>query len=234
MNLQGKKSGTIITLTNIKRQSAFSEKDIANSISRFFILDQDFKVTVKCNERRRITVKNEMRFDLLDPEFEWKIPNDLELRKPEQFSYLKEFKIKGQIITSKEPIPPGINARGITLFSRKKLVQVPYCFSESISSHFFSYLSGWLEVDFIDDLPEDVISTHRQSLNWEHIATRELHSQLQKCISHIQSEWRTKRTKDKKKKLTEGIPVEWLNSMSKEMRKEIENLLQKFCRSFLL
>ena len=217
--------GTTITLTNIKRKGIFSDVDIANSISRFFIFDTEFSVTVKRNQIRRITVTNKMRFELLNPEFEWKIPNDL--KKLKQFLYLEKFSIRGKVITSKEPIRPSVNARGVTLFSRKKLVQSPYQFAESTSSHFFSYLSGWLEVDFIDDVEEDVIATNRQSLNWEHPDMSELHSNLQRCMSHIQKEWRKKRNENKAKIFDKRAPDEWIRSMPKPMRVEVENFLQK-------
>jgi hypothetical protein len=82
------------------------------------------------------------------------------------------------LMTAETPITPASGLRGITLFSRQKLVNAPEFFSSSTSSHFYQYLTGWVSVDFIDDLDDDVISTNRQSLDWEHpngLAASELH-----------------------------------------------------------
>ena len=83
---------------------------------------------------------------------------------PEGSDY--EGKITGKIYTGKTPISPSSGLRGVTLFSRGKMVNAPEYFSNSASSHFFQYLTGWLSVDFIDLLEEDVISTNRQAINW--------------------------------------------------------------------
>ncbi|WP_462136868.1 TIGR02391 family protein [Candidatus Mycalebacterium sp.] len=215
-----RKDGTIVTLEKIKRRSQFSAKDLASGIARFFIVDKTFKVSVKHNENRKINVENKMRFDLLEPEFEWNFPNGLKGIK--HLGYLKKWKIRGNIIASKDPIKPNTNARGVTLFSRRKLVQSPYQFAESTSSHFYSYLSGWLEIDFIDDLSEDVISTNRQSLNWEHPKMSVLHAKLKGCIGQIEREWRKKRKEKKDKEFCRrsGFPLEkWFSSMSEDTKR---------------
>ncbi len=214
------KNGTTITLEDIKRKSDFSSRDIANSISRFFIFDENFTVKIKHNKERKITVKNQMRFDSLDEEFKWNIPEDLEDKK--LIGYLTKNQIRGEVITTIGPIRPNTKVRGVTLFSRGKLVQAPYYFSESTSSHFFSYLTGWLEIDFIDDMSEDVISTNRQSLNWENSEMSKLHSKLQDCIAFIGREWRKKRTEKKGAKIKGKLPKDWYGSIPDELMDKIE------------
>ena len=90
--------------------------------------------------------------------------------------------------------------RGITLFANGRMVNKQEFFDSSESSHFFSYTTGWLDVDFIDLLEEDVISTNRQSLEWERADTNDLKVFLQKTITQIHKEWREKRKEERRKK----------------------------------
>jgi uncharacterized protein (TIGR02391 family) len=76
------------------------------------------------------------------------------------------------------------------LFSRKKLVSVPESFPVQGSSNFFQYLTGWLEIDFIDELRPDVIATNRSSLNWNDENLELLKEFFEEIISHVHKEWR--------------------------------------------
>ena len=180
--------GTTIVLRKIQRQTDFAPEDLANSLSRMFIMDLGFEVKIKHNSNEPISVSNERRYATLDKEIEWKIPED----SPYQGEYDKSDQIVGHLMATEKPIPPNTDMRGISLFSRKKLVNSPGHFSDSTSSHFFSYLTGWLEVDFIDDLEDDVIATNRQSLNWEHEETMKLHDHLRGLINNLERDWRKK------------------------------------------
>ena len=219
-----KKNGTTITLTNIKRKTDFDGKSIAHCISRFFVFDDEFSVSVRHNNDRPIEVTNEMRFDQLDEEFVWEFPKHLKGSK--HYPHLVEHDIKGKVITSIEPIPPSMRARGIALFARKKLVQAPSFYADSTSSHFFSYLSGSLSADFIDDISEDVISTNRLSLNWEHPEMHKLQSVLAGCISHIHRKWRNKRKRLSRNKVKSRIRPGWYDSMPSKIRTEVKKLVE--------
>jgi uncharacterized protein (TIGR02391 family) len=119
--------------------------------------------------------------------------------------------------------------RGITLFSRKKLVNVPEYFSNSISSHFFSYVTGWLEVDFIDDLEDDVISTNRQSLNWEHPEMGKLREYLRNLLGWLERDWREKRSKKREEELTKktGINISsWFDKLPAEIKSKVQPVVE--------
>ena len=141
--------GTKITLREIRRKSDFSAEDLANSLSKMFILEPDFEIEIRRNSEDPIIVSNEKKYEDLQKQVEWKIPDDYK----DESDYEKAGEIKGHLMATEKPIPPKTNMRGITLFSRKKMVNRPEYFSNSTSSHFFSYLTGWLEVDFIDEFP---------------------------------------------------------------------------------
>ena len=86
--------------------------------------------------------------------------------------------------------------RGIYLTSRGKIVNTANFYGLRDTDQFHSYVTGYLEVDFIDEFDIDVISTDRHSLNWEHDKTRELQDYLQKIIKKIGGEWRHKRAEE--------------------------------------
>jgi hypothetical protein len=91
--------------------------------------------------------------------------------------------------------------RGIYLTSRGKIVNEASFYGARDNDQFHSYVTGYLEVDFIDDFLEDVISTDRHSLNWEHDETRDLQEYLQKVIRKIGANWKKKRGDEKKKQV---------------------------------
>lgn len=216
--------GTIITLRGIQRVTDFSPTELATSLSKIFITDDEFVIRIQHNDEEPILVENERKYESLEKEVEWSVPADI----TENADYLQEKGITGHLIATKTPIAPKTNMRGITLFSRKKLVNLPEYFSDSTSSHFYSYLTGWLEVDFIDDLPEDVIATNRQSLNWDHPVMAELRDKLRGILNWLERDWRKKRESSRQKKLsdTTGINIpDWLSKVPEDVRALLAPLL---------
>ena len=232
-NVEGGDSGTKITLTNISRESDFAEELLANSIAKFFIFDKDFVVTMRRNDGKAVELSNDMHFSVFGEEFCWNFPEDFSHI---ETNYEHRHEIQGKIITPEKPIAPRFHSKGVSLFSRGKLVQSPYQFSDSASSHFFSYMTGWIKVDFIEDFHEDVISTNRQTLNWGHSQTSELHKYLEACVRFVQLDWRKKR-RDKKiaeiNKNLGNIDMEnWIESMPKNIRSNFEIFTQKLIEEF--
>ncbi len=220
--------GTTITLKNIRRMSDFNARSLAVSLSKFFILDNDFSVNIQHNDEKPIEITNNMKYESLDVEFKWEIPNSL---KGFDSSYKNKDKVIGQVFTTKKPIQPATNMRGITLFSRKKLVNLPEYFSDTTSSHVFSYLSGWLEVDFIDDLSDDVIETNRQSLDWDNPEISDLKKYLQSVVKWLEKSWREQRKADQTKKLTNGSGIDinkWKSLMPNEIKTNLNPIIAAF------
>ncbi len=228
--------GTVITLTNLKRGSPFDFVGLADSLSRIFIFDENFHLIIESPSGDKISIDNKRKYKTLDGEFDWDIASTTLV--PTTSEYYG--KLSGQLITSQKPITPSSGLRGIALFSRGKLVNAPEFFSSSTSSHFYQYLTGWISVDFIDLLAEDVISTNRQSIDWEHHEMEKLRKFLSGIVSQVNTDWRVKRKakKDQDLKDTTGIDTEaWLNTLPagvKENTKQIieslggEDALEKF------
>lgn len=184
-------NGTTITLKKIKRKTGFDPENIAYNLAKTFtVFDEvgfDTIIVHNNDVENKIEVKNELRFHEIDPEFEWEFP----LSENIGMEYEYAPKITGKVISSKTTVPSKIN--GITLFSRGKLVNDPEFYNDKASSFGFSYLTGWLNVDFIDEWEKDVISTNRKSLNWEDEDTSKLRDYLSLAIKFIYQDQRDKR-----------------------------------------
>ena len=205
------RSGTTIILTEIRRKTAFQPADLAVSLARTFAVfnERGFKVEIIHNNDKPLKITNEMKYDGIEIENSWDFPY---LAVEVEYEYVDQ--ITGKIISAKTPVGPSM--KGIALFSRGKLVNNHEFYGEKASSHGYAYLTGWLNIDFVDDWEQDVIGTNRQSLNWENEKTSELRVYLQKVVQKIYAEQRKKKAESKKnaiKKRT-GIDVDiWLQKL---------------------
>jgi len=216
--------GTKITLTNLQRKTDFDEYDLAVSISKLFnLFDKRFSVLINRNDNTPIKIDEKLKYENIEADFEWDYSS---LIAGFDVLYIDKDKINGKIIATPKPLKPGL--RGITLFANGRLVNAPEFYGISESSHGFSYFTGWLEVDFVDDWEEDVISTHRQSLNWDIPRTQELREYLKKFMSYLERVWREKRREKKKKELSKRTKINvpnWLNLLPQELRAKVEPLI---------
>ncbi len=222
--------GTSIVLRNLHRKSPFDKEVLAISLSRLFdCFGKDFRCFISVNDGEKLEIDNTLKFKNIDTQFNWKFPDDFEGVKPD-YPYRKE--INGEIISSEKPLGPGL--RGITLFANGRLVNAPEFFGSSESSHVFSYLTGWLNVDFIDNIEEDVISTNRQSLNRDAPITRALREFLVAVLRIVITDWRDKRKKIKDETISvkTGINIgKWVKALPlgtiKENTEGIIDVLEK-------
>lgn len=218
-------NGTVITLTNLKRESPFDFPGLADSLSRIFIFDDSFHLLIESPAGDKIAIDNKRKYATLDRQFEWDIASPTLV--PDTSDYYK--KLAGQLITSQKPIPPASGLRGIALFSRGKLVNSPEFFSSSTSSHFYQYLTGWINVDFIDLIAEDVISTNRQSIDWEHPEMMKLRTFLSGIVSQINTDWRVKRKemKDQDLKTITGIDTAaWVKTLPADVKEHTQQIIE--------
>ena len=221
----GEADGTIITLTHLKRESPFDFSGLADSLSRIFIFDENFHLIIESPSGDKISIDNKRRYQTLDKQFEWDLSSTVLV--PTTSEYFG--KMAGLLITSEKPLAPASGLRGIALFSRGKLVNAPEFFSSSTSSHFYQYLTGWISVDFIDLMAEDVISTNRQSIDWEHHEMEKLRKFLSGIVSQVNNDWRVKRKakKDQDLKDTTGIDTNaWINTMPADVKEYAQQIIE--------
>ncbi|AXD07583.1 TIGR02391 family protein [Salmonella enterica subsp. diarizonae] len=217
-----KTDGTTIKLSELKRQTPFDVESLADSLSKIFIVDDSFNISLKKQNGEIIKIDNDRRYSGFNQQFVWDVNEILS----EESEY--NGKIYGKLYTSETPIRPNSGLRGISLFSRGKLVNNPEFFSNSTSSHFFQYLTGWFSVDFIDELDDDVISTNRQSVDWDNAEMAKLRDFLSTLISKVNNEWRNKRKEkkdDEVKKITGIDTKHWMSTMPKNMREQTSKII---------
>lgn len=159
-------NGTKLLLKGIRRKSPFPVDLVAYSIAKNFqILNlPDFAVWLHHNDDEPFRITNEMKYDAVKPICEWDLPANI----PESLKGVlkrNNQELKGKLIASVDTV--SADMRGIALFSRGKLASNYGFLDVNSSSHGYSYITGWIDISFIEDFERDVISTNRQSLNWE-------------------------------------------------------------------
>ena len=184
--------GTEIILKEVRRKSAFDLEKIGISISKKFTILDRMQLDISFNSAALQTVTNELKYDGVNKQFSWVFPDK---KYDDSYEYWEQ--IGGEIITLDKPVKD-TEMRGIYLTSRGKIVNTSSFYGARDNDQFHNYVTGYLEVDFIDELDTDVISTDRHSLNWESDHTRELQLYLQKIIRKIGQEWKLNRANLKK------------------------------------
>ena len=223
--------GTQIILSDLKRKSPFNIDDLAVSLSKLFnFFDNNFKVVIT-DASNSVAVTKELRYSSIESQFEFDVPDFCVLTDDE---YTHKNEIKGSILTTEKPLKPGL--RGVTLFANGRLVNAPEFFGRSESSHFYSYATGWIEVDFIDDWELDVISTNRQSINWGFDETERLRDFLQKIIFSIERNWREKRKEESKAKITTDTNINldiWYDKLPEDIQPSVEKIINNVVKKEL-
>lgn len=218
--------GTTVVITELRRKTPINSEELATSLSRLFnYTDADFRlVVVDLKLNKTIEVSRERQLESLHREFTWKFPECF----TDDDAFLAEKNVHGIIVSTTKPLR---NApRGITLYSDGRLVNEPEFFGASESSHAYSYLTGHLDVDFVDALEEDLIATDRRALVWDSPETEELRRSLAELLTRIGREWRTKRSEERSARARQktGISTEeWTKSIkSDELRSSIMKILE--------
>lgn len=218
---EGSNTGTQIEITNLKRKSSFDLQSLADSVSKLFnFYDDDFKVTLYFNDENPVAIDRKRKYQNIGEEFTWSIPKDYQIGREKDG-------IKGTIYASEKPLKPDL--RGITLYARGRMVNSPEFFGVGESSHAYSYLTGWIDVDYIDGGEEDLISTQRTSLRWEEPEAEELRLQLQELLKKVEKDWRKKRKESRVREITResNLNIEkWVGSQSKKTGEQLDFLIK--------
>ena len=225
--------GTKIILTGISRKSAFLPEQIAHSIAKSFqVLNQsDFGVYLSHNEGPSLKVTNEMRYDGIDPFCVWNLPEDMSSEIKGIFEE-HAMEIKGKLISSQETVSSDMN--GIALFSRGKLVNNYSFLDVKASSHGYSYITGWLDVSYIELLGKEVIATNRQSLNWELDETADLKIFLEILYRAFFNHQKNEREEAKKNEVTKNMSIdldEWYDTLPRHERKLAKKMVSAIISS---
>lgn len=216
-------SGTTITLTNLKRKSGFPIEEYTESLAKLFNFQDEFVIYLSLNDQTPIIIDSKLKYENIQPEFEWDFQ---EIVKVNSKPYSENSNINGIIITTEKPLKA--NQRGITLFANGRMVNLPEFFGPSESSHFFSYATGWLDIDFIDNWEDDVISTNRQSIDWENTTTVELREYLASCLAIVEKQWRERRKDKKQTTVSTAVNLnvgDWLSKLPDNVQNQVQTIV---------
>lgn len=219
-------SYTRITILRLKRKSGFDVYGLTSSLAKMFnFFAPEFKVFVYHNETFTNEITNKLKYDEISAQFSWTYPDDFS----DLPGYANKTEITGKIITTEKPLKADL--RGITLFANGRMVNLPEFFGRPESSHFYSYTTGWLNVNFVDNAvgEDDLISTNRQSLDWEKDETIALRIFLQEILAFVQREWRAKRKELNRISAKEKTGIDrakWLASVPREKADIINHALE--------
>lgn len=215
--------GTTIILTDLKRKTGFNVEELASSISRLFnCLGEDFTIDISLNGSKPLEINEKLRYNTIQSQFSWNIPDFIQ----DKTNYFYTNKVKGQLFATEKPLKPGL--RGITLYAHGRMVNAPEFFGVGESSHFYSYLTGWLDVDFVDEQEDDIISTDRQSLSWDLPITLELQEKLKQLLSLVERDWREKRKVTRERKIKEQTRIDigtWYPTLSPQIKEGVEKIV---------
>ena len=213
--------GTKVELSNLRRRTPVNARDLAQSLSRLFgYVDNSFQIEVVDAGGVARPISRDSRLDVVERDIEWRIPEDLSA---ELKAAIPNDKIRGRVVAAAKPV--GAEHRGIALYAHGRLANEPEFYGVSESSYAFSYLTGYLDVDYIDDGAADVISTDRRSISWDGDITAELNLYLQRLLQWVSRERRTARSKANKERIRtdHGVDVDhWVGSIRGSERGAVE------------
>lgn len=205
--------GTTILVRQMSRKTPVVGSALASSLARLFnYVGDDFAVEVSQPDKsdQPFAVTRDLRYAAIEVETMWAVPLDV-LGAGEQ---PPDTSIGGVIYASVRPLPPEM--RGVTLYVRGRLANEPEYYGVPESSYAYSYITGFVDADYLDDLPVDVISTDRRSVSWEHDAAQALRGYLAAILRHVALLRRDTRRAANKKRLREDLgvnPEEWAGTI---------------------
>ena len=217
-------SGTKITLSELSRKTGFDMEATAIALSKLFnSFDKDFVVSISKNDEESVVLSKEMKYEGMIKQFEWDV-QDIISQIDSNYEYKKL--LKGKIVSSKTPMKQDL--RGITIYVNGRLANTPGFFGAPEAGHTVSYISGWIDADYLDEFDKDLISTDRQSLSWDMPEVEELQVLLIDIVKYLIKDWSEKRKNAKLESNSErsGINTkEWFGKVPEKIRPRLEEII---------
>jgi hypothetical protein len=210
----GTKDGTTVTLLDLKKDFVIRPDSVGLELGRrFSVVGPKFKVEVNGTPLKST-------FDVYRKQMEFQplmINEDVEEE--------DGLHIEGWMATL-ATIPKDAQM-GIAVLSHGKLVQEPFYFGEPMGRHYaYSYLMGEVKADFLDEQEDDIVSSHRSTLQWDSnpFAKRLLQWGKTKILAQSK-EW-NQRKRDARRKAILGRPeiAKWYKSREQVEKEVIDEI----------
>lgn len=200
--------GTVVTLSKLKLKRNIRDDFPASMSRRFLLLQQQAGFVIKVNGTPiPQDALEDIQYSFPRDYKESERPVGLKLQEDWGEEYLDGHKILWRFMFHKEPV--GIEElKGVTIYAKGKLVQAPFAFQSDKTfsgEHGLEYLTGQVEADFLDALPEDIITTERQRVNWDHEAAAPLRAWGQGRLKQLLRIWSSRRGESRRKQIEEKI-----------------------------
>lgn len=206
--------GTTVTISRLERKTAIDAKELASSLARLFnYADSEVSVTVVGRHDEEYPVDVKTRLASIDQEFVWDVPES-DMGDSET---LRQHGVTGRIVAAVKPLPTQV--RGITVYANGRMVNEPEFFGAADSSYAYAYMTGYVEIDELDDLRPDVIATDRRAVNWETPQSAPICKALRSMVDAIARDRRGRREKAKREivqKRTDVDIEEWTGSIKNQ------------------
>ncbi|MGF9755077.1 TIGR02391 family protein [Microvirga sp. 0TCS3.31] len=201
-------SGTVIVVEDLKRKTLVNASELAVSLSQLFnYIDEHFSVTVAAVGGTPIKVTRDLRYGTIEEESRWEVPTDLPGAGDAPA-------VRGVVIAAKKPLRQEL--RGLTVYVKGRLANDPEFFGVPESSYAYSYITGYIEADYLDDQDEDMVATDRRSINWDSPEAAALRDYLARVLREAATLRRETRRTAKKEALREELNVDvdkWTNTI---------------------
>lgn len=234
-----KSHGTEIILRDLKIAKRIPENQFSESLARRFSINSTAdEFCIKLNDQEIVEANDistvEMSFPKDLPDHD-KTNRGLSI---DSDGYGEESLPSGKKVSWKinfyKELVKNEEISGVTIFAHKKLAQRPFLFNitgGTASQAGPEYMSGKVIADWVDEFGEDVISTERQRLNWDHPEIAELQEWGQGLIRRLLSIWKDKRTEKKMKALEDKVStfaqrIDDLGSEGKVVKNALKKLAQ--------
>ena len=228
--------GTKVTLRNWN-VTLPNPDELRKELSRRFLLSQtqaDFAIKVNDKDIP----------DGFEEELEFVFPRDLtESEKSQYFpglsidesgwanEALEKYTIKWRIGFFESPIQVE-ELRGISIFAKGKMAQKPFFFdlSGGISGqNALEYMTGQVQMDFIDEAENDLIATERQRINLQTELGLKIKDWGIEKVKRLGSIWKSRRSEKRMQELNDRVSGfrERLDTLPSYERKTVESVLKK-------
>lgn len=205
--------GTTITLRDLKLSARLSESQFGQSLARRFVINSNAdNFAIFLNKE---PIPSGAATSNIEMQFPRDLPgSDIDTRKVsigadgwgvESLPSGRE--VKWRVLFMKDLVKD-TELQGVTIFAHRKLAQRAFLFNitgGTASQAGPEYMSGQVIADWVDELGEDIISTERQRLNWEHAEVAEFQRWGESLIRRLLSVWKDRRTQQKMQALEHKV-----------------------------
>jgi uncharacterized protein (TIGR02391 family) len=192
--------GTVIVVEELKRKTSVDAQELAVSLSQLFnYVADDFSVTVASLGNDPIAVTRDLRYGAIEEESQWVVPEGVP-------GAGEAPPVNGLVIAAKKPLRQDL--RGLTIYVKGRLANDPEFFGVPESSYAYSYITGYIDADYLDDHEEDVVATDRRSISWDSPEAAALREYLAGVLREVATLRRETRRAAKKKALREELDVD--------------------------